>query len=413
MYTATTETTRRASPLDVLSALRYPNYRLYWTGQVASVGGMTMEWVALGWLVYELTGSPLALGATGLAQSLPRIALVLLGGAIADRADRRRLLVYTQSLSALAYLVLATLTVAGIVQVWHVLGAAFFLGCLRAFDGPSRQALIPHMVPREEIGNAVALGNLAWEVPRLGGPALAGVLIAGVGMGQTLYVACIGFVVAAVLFSLMKVPPADRRAEGTFLASLLGGIDYIRREHVFSVLIGMVFFNSVFGMSYQVLLPIFSQDVLHVGPQGFGLLQTGVAIGALVGSFTAAALAHSSRRGWYILSGSLAFGLCLVGFAFSSWFLLSAAFLFAAGIANSVYMTSISTTLQLRVPDDYRGRVMAVHGLTWSLQPLGAMLIGTLAEFSGAPIAMAFGASLVVGLALIVGAAAPRIRRLD
>lgn len=413
VHAAAVETTRRAGPFDVLSALRYPNYRLYWSGQVCSVAGMTMEWVVLGWLVYELTSSPLSLGATGLAQSLPRIALALLGGAVADRVDRRRLLVLTQSLSAVVYLGLALLVVSEAVQLWHVLGAAFLLGCLRAFDGPSRQALIPHMVPREELGNAVALSNLAWEVPRLGGPALAGVLIASVGNGPTLYVACIGFLVAAVLFSLLQAPASVRQGDERLRDSLLGGIAFIRGHQVFYVLIGMTFFNSVFGMSYQVLLPIFARDILEVGSQGFGLLQTAVAVGATAGSLAAAALAKSRGRGWYVLGGSLAFGLFLAGFALSQWFLLSAAFLFLAGIANSIYMTAIATSLQLRVPDEYRARVMAVYGLTWSLQPLGAIITGTVAEFTTAPVALALGASLVAILPVAIAASAPKVRQLQ
>jgi hypothetical protein len=269
------------------------------------------------------------------------------------------------------------------------------------------------MVPREEIANAVAVGNLAWELPRMGGPALAGILIAFVGIGPTLYVACAGFVIAAGLFSLLRVPPVARASRGAFFSSLLGGMAFISREQVFYVLIGMTFFNSVFGMSYQILMPIFARDVLEVGSQGFGFLQTAGAVGGAVGSLSAAALARAGGRGWYAIGGSIAFGVVLVGFAFSQWFALSALLLLLAGISNSMYMTAIATSLQLRVPDEYRARVMAVYGLTWSLQPLGAMITGAIAEFAGAPVALAVGACLVVALGLAVAALAPRIRQLD
>lgn len=413
MQSAVSTSAPRASIGLVLSALRYPNYRLYWIGQVVSVIGMTMDFVALGWLVYSLTNSPLSLGATGLAQSLPRIGLVLVGGAVADRVDRRRLLVLTQGICALLYCGLALLVIADQVQLWHVLACAFIFGCLRAFDNPSRQALLPHLIPREDLPNAVALGNLAWEVPRLGGPALAGVLIAALGVGPTLYVEALAFGFAMVLFSRIRIEKALRTEQTQLLSSLVGGINYIRQEQIFGLLIGMVFFNSVFGMSYQVLLPIFARDVLQVGSQGFGLLQTSAAVGGVMGSLGVAALARTGRRGWFILGGSLAYGVGLMGFALSPWFGLSAFFLMLAGLANNVYMTAIATTLQMRVPDDYRARVMGVYSLTWSLQPLGAMITGTVAELAGAPTAVAAAAALVVGLALLLGTRSSQMRKLN
>ncbi|MPZ14621.1 MAG: MFS transporter [Chloroflexi bacterium] len=239
---------------STFSALRHPNYRLFWSAQGLSVVGQTMEFVALGWLVYQLTGSALSLGLTGLAQALPRISLVMLGGAVADRVDRRKLLVAVQAVVAALYFVLATLVVLGIVQVWHVWGLAFVLGALRAFDNPSRQAIIPLLVAREEIPSAVALGNLAWEVPRLVGPATAGVLISLIGLGSTFYVAAVGFILSMLLYGVMRVQRVAIRAEGRNLLQDMGdGLDFVRRNELFAALIGLVFFNSIFGMSYQLL----------------------------------------------------------------------------------------------------------------------------------------------------------------
>ncbi len=400
--------------LAVFTALSSPNYRLFWTGQISAVMGQTMEFVALAWLVLQLTNSALSIGVAGLAQAVPRIALVFIGGAVADRMDRRLLLVLTNGLSAALYFLLATLVVLERIDVWQVFGFAFLLGCVRAFDGPSRQALLPHVVGRDQIANAVALGNFAWEAPRLVGPALAGVLISIAGVGQTFYVAGFGNLLSAVLFRLIRIEgPGVRRAERSLLDSMLAGIHVIRRSPLFQALIGLTFFNSVFGLSYVFLVPIFARDILQVGSQGYGFLHMAGGAGALVGSLLAATMAQSQHRGRHIIVGAAAFGLLLVAFAASPWFLLSLAVIFCAAIANNVYMTAIATALQLRLTDEYRARVMGIYGLTWSLMPLGGTLSGSVAELAGAPIALGLGGLLVASMALLVAVFVSSIRELE
>lgn len=401
----------RAGRLALFSSLRSFNYRLYWLGQFLAVVGQTMEFVALAWLVYDLTHSALSLGATGLAQALPRMALVLVGGAVADRVDRRQLLVVAQGLSALLYSALGTLVVLGVAELWHALFVAFCLGSVRAFDSPSRAALLPQMVAREDIPNAVALGNLAWDLPRMIGPASAGVLIAVIGIGPTLFVASLGYLTSAILYSLLRLERGERASSRGLARDLLGGVDYIRRNPLFYTLIGMTFFNSAFGMSYSFMLPIFARDILQVGSQGLGLFHTAAAIGATVGAFVAAAIAGSHRRSGPLLGGSAAFGALLVGFAFSQWFPLSLGLLFLAGLANNLYMNAIATILQLRVPDEYRARVMGVYTITWSLQSLGGMSAGAIAEYAGPSFALALGGCLVVAMTASAGALLPQVRR--
>lgn len=404
----------QAGRLAVFNALRYRNYRLYWTGLLLSVMAQTMEWVALAWLVLELTNSPASLGLTGLAQALPRMALVFVGGVLADRMDRRLLIVAAQGLGAALYLVLATLVVLGLVQVWHVMAFAVGLGCIRAFDTPSRQAILPHMVPRGELPTALALGNLAWDLPRPVGPAAAGVLIALIGVGQTFYVAGSALVLATILFAMLQAPkPPPQGAEAGMLRSILAGLAFIRRNQIFYALMGLTFFNSVFGMSVQFLVPVFARDVLQVGSEGYGFLQTATGVGSAAGSLLAASLVRRAATGRRILVGAAAFGLLLVGFAFSTSYPLSLALVFCAGAANIVYMVAIATALQLRLPDEYRARVMGVYSLTWSLMPLGGTISGTIAEFYGAPVALAIGGSLVAGMALLVAVALPRVRDLE
>jgi MFS family permease len=395
------------------SALRHPNYRLFWTGQTLSVLGQTMEFVALGWLVYDLTGSAFSLGLTGLAQTAPRIALVMVGGVVADRVDRRWLLILAQAATAALYSALATLVVLELVQVWHVMVLAFLLGALRAFDNPVRQAIVPLLVAQEDIPSAVALGNLAWEVPRLVGPAMAGVLISFIGIGKTFYVAALGFALAMLLYGLMRV---DHLVAGgrdrNLLRDMLDGLDFVRRNELFAALIGLVFFNSIFGLSYQLLLPVFARDILQVGSEGFGFLQTSGAVGAVLGSLAVAYLGRANRRGAQALLGAAAFGMLIMGFAWSPWYPLSVGLMFLMGFTNSLYMTTISTVLQMTVPDTYRGRVMALWSLTWSLVPLGGTVSGSIAEFAGAPVAVALGGALVAAVAAIMAVALPRVRRL-
>ncbi len=393
------------SRLGVLSILRYRNYRLYWLGQFPSVLGQNMQYVSMAWLVLQLTGSPLALGLVGLAQSAPNIALAFLGGAVADRTDRRRLLIGTQALTALLFAVLGLLVITEWVSIWHVVLVGVLLGVVRSFDQPSRQGLLPMLVPREEIPLAVPLGNLVWQLSRMLGPALAGLLIAFVGIGETYFVAAAGFVIALTLFSLIHLgEPVARPASRGLGHDIWEGIRYIRTDEVCAWLLGMTFFNSVFGLSYQIIMPLIVQDVLHAGSDGFGFLQAASGVGSLAGSVVVAQLASHASPVRQIFIGAGAFGLLLVAFALSPYFGLSLALLFFVGVANQVYMTTVNTTLQMHVPDEMRGRVMGVWGLTWSLMPLGGTISGAIAQVSGPQVALAIGGVLVFAMAVWMAA---------
>ncbi|MBM2809846.1 MAG: transporter [Chloroflexi bacterium] len=403
-----------AGRLAMFSAMRYPNYRLYWFGQFPSVLAWNMQHVAMAWLVFHLTNSPAMLGISGLAQTVPNIAISMVAGAMADRWDRKRLLIITQSSTALIYLALGVLASAEAAHVGIVLVLAFTLGCVRAFDSPSRQALLPMIVPREVIPTAVPLGDLIWQGSRLVGPATAGLLIALVGIGHTFYVGCAGFLVAAVMFSRIKMNDADaKRATAGLWRNVLDGMGFIRSNELISALIWLTYFNSVFGMAYVVMLPVFARDILHVGPMGFGFLETAGGLGSIAGSFFIAAVAQARWKGQRIILGAAVFGLLIVAFAASTSYLLSLGILFLMGLANQMYMTTINTTLQLNLPNEFRGRVMGVWGLGWSLTPLGGTFAGAIAEVASVPIALAIGGILVALMALLLGALAPRVRHLE
>jgi len=400
--------------LQALSALRHRNYRLYWFGQLSSVLAQNMEGVAQGWLVLELTNSPLLLGVTGLAFAAPTIALTLLGGVIADRADRRRIMILSQGVSAATFFLLATLILIEWIALWHVIVFAVLSGCVRAFDRPSRMALLPQMVPKEDIANAVAVGGTIWQLNRLVGPAFAGMLIYLIGIGPTYYFCFAASLSAVVLWlgiRLTTQPTAP--STGGMMQHMAEGLNFIRANEIYFIFIAIIFFNSAFGMSYLILMPVFARNVLDVGSQGFGFLQSVGGAGALVGVLAVAWFSHSRGKGGQALAGALVFGVLLILFAASKSYPLSLALAFALGVASQFYMTTISTVIQVNLPNELRGRVMGIYGLAWELMPVGGMIAGAIAEFAGAPIAVGFGGFMVAGMALLVAIFYPSVRRLE
>jgi MFS family permease len=373
-----------------------------------------MEGVAQSWLVLELTDSPLLLGLTGLTYAAPTIALTLLGGVIADRADRRRIMILSQGVAAAMFFLLGTLIVIERVTLWQVMSLAFLSGCVRAFDRPSRMALLPQMVPREDIPNAVAVGGTIWQLNRLIGPAVAGMLIYWLGIGPTYYFCFLASLVAVCLWLGIRLTASPTApSTGGVVEHMAEGLNFIRKNEVFYVFIGMTFFNSVFGMSYSILMPVFARSVLDVGSKGFGFLQSAGGAGALIGVLLVAWFSHARGKGRQTLLGAIAFGLLLSAFAFSVSFPLSLILALALGVSSQFYMTIISAILQMNLPNQLRGRVMGIYGLTWDLMPIGGMIAGTIAEFAGAPIAVGFGGFMVAGMALAVMLFRPNIRRLE
>ena len=400
--------------LQALSALRHRNYRLYWFGQLSSVLAQNMEGVAQGWLVLELTNSPLLLGLTGLAFAAPTIALTLLGGVIADRADRRRIMILSQAVSALTFFSLATLIVLDSIALWHVMALAILSGCVRAFDRPSRMALLPQMVPKEDIANAVAVGGTIWQLNRLVGPALAGMMIYLLGIGPTYYICFFASLIAVFLWlGIRLATPSTAPSPGGVMQHMVEGLNFIRHNEIYFIFILIIFFNSAFGMSYLILMPVFARNVLDVGSLGFCFLQSVGGAGALAGVLAVAWFSHSRRKGVQSLVGAIVFGILLISFALSKSYALSLALAFALGVASQFYMTTISTVLQVNLPNELRGRVMGIYGLAWELMPVGGMIAGAIAEFAGAPVAVGFGGFMVAAMALLVMLFYPNIRRLE
>ena len=408
---------RAVSParIPAFASLRHRNYRLYWTGLLVAIMGWQVLTFTQLWLVYELTNSPFYVGLVGGVNGASNICLSMFGGVFADRLDRRRLLLLTQSLMALLSLALAILTVTGAVNVWHVLIISGLTGATAAFDSPARQALIPHLIDdRNDLANAVALSSSVWSAARIIGPAVAGVLIAVTGPAICFFITAFGY--GAMVLSLRSLnldSAAARVVRLRLLAEIKEGWSYVLRNRVFLGLIGMTFFNSLLGLSYVYLLPVFARDILHVDSSGYGLLMAASGVGAVCGTIAVAALASRGGRGRLLIFGSVVFGALLAVFAFSTSYAFSLSALALAGFFNSLYMTNVVTLLQTLVPDALRGRVMGIYSLTWSLMPLGGMQAGLVANAVGAPLAVALGGFGILAFGLVVAIVGKRIRELS
>jgi MFS family permease len=404
--------------LRTFSALRHRNYRLYWFGMLVAIIGWQVQMVAQAWLVYQMTDSTALLGLVGLTQAVPTIVLTLFGGVVADRVDRRRLIMATQAATGLLILLLATLVVTDLIRLWHIFAIALLVGAVWAFDQPARMALIPHLVEREDLMNAVAMGSMVWQGSRIVGPAIAGVIIGVAGIAPCFYLTTAGMLAMVLTVKAVRVPRiAPPSGSQNVFRNLAEGIGYIVGNPIFLTLIGLTFFNSLFGMSYVTMLPVFARDVLTVGSEGYGVLMGISGVGALLGTMVLASLGDVRQKGLLMLAGATAFGSLIVLFALSRAFPLSLALLFLMGAFNSAYMTTVNTLLQSMVPDELRGRVMGIYGLTWSIMPVGGFLAGAFAAaFAdpavGAPLAIGLGGALVAAMALMVAAASPRLRRI-
>ncbi len=399
--------------MSLFEALQYRDYRIFWFGQVVSVMGFQMLIVTVGWLMYDLTGSPVQLGLVGLSTAIPAIVLNLFGGVVADKVNPKRLIMIVQSLNAVAVSVLATLTLMGLVQPWHIMVNAFIMGALGAFDQPSRQAIFPHLIDRRVMMNAVAMNSMIWQGNRIVGPAVAGVLIAWVGASLTLYIATIGFLVFVTFLTAVRMPRIPRSRSAAFFRDLLDGLSFVRKHHIFAFLLGMTFFNSFFGLSYIFLLPIFQKDILGVGPTGLGFLHAASGIGAVTGTLIVGSLRDFRNKGVVLIGGAIAFGTLIILFGYSKWFPVSLALVAFAGMSSSMYMVLAQSTLQLLVPDQLRGRIMGLWGMTFNLLPLGGFYAGLLASYIGASSAVMIGGAAVIAFAVFGAARDRQVRRLD
>ena len=398
------------------SALRYPNYRRWFVGQVLSLMGTWMQMVAQGWLVYDLTGSKLALGTISFISSVPTLVFMLPAGAVADRVSRRKMMLVTQTVMMICAFILAFFTGTKSLQVWYIAVLGFILGLAGAFDAPARMALTVELVDdRRDLQNAIALNSTMFNLARVVGPAIGGLILATVGAAWCFALNGLSFVAVLIALAGMHLhepikPPSTRR----MTAEIGDGLRYVWDTKVVRVLVAMVAVVSIFGFSYSVLMPAFAVEVLGVGEAGLGALTAAVGVGALIGSLTVASLTRSRHKGWQLSFGSVLFPISLIAFALSRNFYLSLVILVFVGFGFIIQNTTSNTLVQMLVPDQLRGRVMSVYTLMFmGAMPFGSLLAGTLAQIYGTSAAVIFGASVTLAFALFVVIFIPQVRRLE
>ncbi len=399
-------TTRRSA----LATLRHRDFRLLWFGQLVSTMGDQMQTVAIGWHIFTLTDSTLQVGLVGLFRVVPFLLLSFIGGALADRVSRKKLILATQSVLMLPTLALAIGTATGMVTPGFIYVVSAISGAASAFDAPARQSILPNLVPRNELANALTLNSINRQTATVAGPGLGGLVIGFLGLAPTYAINVATFMAVILALLLMSVIPAPRRGAGRRWDDVLGGFHFVRKEPL--VLLPLTVDLVVTLMrSYRVLLPVFVRDVLGLGPEALGLLHSAGSVGALAGAAVLGAIGDIRHKIAVMLLAYAAQGVFLIGFAFSPTLPISFLMLMGYGVGNVVSEVMRVTLVQLRTPDDLRGRVTALASMFTSGGPqLGQVNLGALATLLGPVGAAILGGSGVV-LACAGFALLPPLRR--
>jgi MFS family permease len=386
---------------DMVRSLRHRNFRLFFSGQLISLIGTWMQTIAQAWLVYRITGSSLLLGVVGFAGQIPIFILSPLGGLAADRWNRQKIVIGTQVASMLLAFVLAALTLLHIVKTWEIITLAALLGAVNAFDIPGRQSFLIEMVSRDDLMNAIALNSSMFNGARVIGPAIAGILVSRIGEGWCFFANGASYIAVIAGLLMMKLPPYRPVPAGTSpFEHIAEGFRYIQRTAPILALITLIGIVSLVAVPYSVLMPIFADQILHRGAHGLGILMGSAGVGALLGALTLASRRGVKGLGTVVGFAAMAFGVSLILFAFSKIFWLSVVLLVPVGYGVMLQMSSSNTLIQAMVPDELRGRAMAMYTMMFmGMAPIGSLLSGLFADWIGAPLTVAIG-----GVGAVAGA---------
>ncbi len=423
--------------IRTFTSLRNTNFRWLWLGSVASFAALQMQIIARGWLVWDMTSSELALGIVSFAFGVPILLLSIFGGAVTDRWNKRNILIATQAANALINLVIAVLITVNMIEYWHLVASGVAIGLTFVFNGPARQAIIPELVPRRELLNAISLNATAMNVTRFIGFALGGALLAVIGYAGVFYVVVAFNVAATALLFMISLPSVvatptpevviahasgetGNYSRNTLLQffkdiwrDLLEGLSYVRHSALVISLLAMAFVPLTFGLPYMNLMPAFASEVLGLSETGYGLLMAMTGLGALMATLAIASLGDFRRKGMLLLGLALVFGVMLVFFSLSRSYALSLAILVGAGAGGAGYMAVNNTLLQTNVPRRILGRVMSIYMITFALMPMGTLPLGAVAEAIGTTTAVAGGAVIIILFTLAVAILYPSMRRLE
>jgi len=401
----------RTNLQEAFSAFSHRNYRIFFGGQVISLIGTWLQSTAEGWLVYELSDSTVALGAIRLAHMLPFALFALWGGIVADRVSKRKILLFTQSASMLLALLLALLVYLGVIEVWHVALIAVGLGFANAFDVPARQAFVVELVGKKDLINGIALNSSMFNLARVVGPAIAGILIGIVGMAGCFLINGLSYIAVLFGYSMLRLPEFEKKTNHPrYFEAIREAFAYIWQDKPIRSVMILISTFSMFGTSFIVLMPVFAKDVLKGDATAFGILMAANGLGSLIGGLSLATRGKSFERRTLIYSGLIGCCLFLSLFAISNIFWLSCAMLALAGFFMIVFFATSNTATQLRSPDALRGRIMGFYALSFlGTSSIGSLLSGWLAHLLGAPTTVLISVTICVAVAIVVKMKSPEI----
>jgi predicted MFS family arabinose efflux permease len=382
-------------------AFRHRDFRLMWLGACVSTIGTFVQQFAQSWLVYDLTKNAFYLGLDLFLGQLPIILFSLVGGVFADRLDRRKMLLGSQYIQMTCAFVLAALFYTHTVKIWEILSLSFIVGVGQSFGGPAYSALLPTLVPSEDLANAIAMNSIQFNLARVLGPALGGLAYATLGATWCFTVNGVSYLAVIGSLLMIQVRFAPQKSNQAILKSMREGLSFIRQRDGLTVLVLLAFVTTLLGFSLTGFLPVIVQTVFHGGPQTYQVLLMSSGAGSIIGALIVAASEKFKQQGYLVLWTLIALGIATTGFALSRWLILSSVLIFLSGIALMASASLMLSLVQLIVSDQMRGRVMSVYNLAFRLGiPVGSLTLGKLIPIVGVPKALAGSGLALIGIAL-------------
>jgi MFS family permease len=383
----------------VFKAFHYRDFRLMWIGACTSSIGTWMQIVAQGWLIWRLSHSATLLALDQFLGTIPIFLFSLVGGVIADRIDRRHVLIGSQYLQMFCATTLTLLVIFGVVRVWHILSLSFVAGFAQAFGGPAYQALVPTLVDKEDMPNAIALNSIQFNVAVMVGPALGGLALAKLGERWCFGLNALSFVAPIVALSLLKVRFLPEKTGESILASMKQGIRFVRKQGAMEALMVLAFCMTALGVPVRTYFPVFATEIFKRGPQTLGMFFSVMGLGSIVGSLTMAWLGNMRHKGRVALTMLISLGAGIAGFSLSKNLVLSYVLLFFSGISMIAVFTTVNSLVQLITTNEMRGRVVSVYNFAFrGGMPMGNLATGWLVPVFTAPVVLSVNGLLLAGL---------------
>jgi MFS transporter, DHA1 family, staphyloferrin A biosynthesis exporter len=386
---AEAETSEEEHSGGTFRSLKYRDYRLLWIGTLFTSSGQWIQQITVGWLTWELTSSAFLLGAVNGFRALPLLVFAPLGGVAADRVERKHLMQMTQIGLLIATAIMAAIVFSGQLKLWHLFAFTFITGIAWAFNNPVRQSVVVNLVPKHDLMNALALNSAGFNITRIVGPSIGGFMIAHLGGGENFTLQSFFYVGVIAMVGMMTIPAlAARKNIVSVRRNLTDGFGYVMRHRQLRIQLALAFVPTVLAFPYMALMPIFAEEVLGRGAEGYGILSSAVGVGAVIGTLMLATLRSVSRKGLLLLGAVMLLGVSLILFSLSRSLELSCLILVLTGAAQMAYLTTNQTILQLTIDDEMRGRVMGIYMLSQGMMPLGGLIGGALADLTSAPTAV-------------------------